>query len=139
MTFTVDLCEFKFAIINSELFLIESGRAHVILTYYYTNYHLLFQNFILFLFTMNLIIPYHAFNCNFLLSSVVFRDKDCRFYDSKMRPLLMVYESPDPSASPSDIRVIFKNGDGKVYVCVCIRQWVIISIMLILEYIATRY
>ncbi|XP_019860157.1 PREDICTED: phosphatidylinositol 4,5-bisphosphate 3-kinase catalytic subunit beta isoform-like [Amphimedon queenslandica] len=41
------------------------------------------------------------------------KDQECRFYDSKMRPLLMVYENPDPSASPSDIRVIFKNGDGK--------------------------
>ena len=46
------------------------------------------------------------------LSSI--RDKECRFYDSKMRPLQMVYENPDPSAVPNDIRVIFKNGDGKL-------------------------
>ncbi|XP_019860151.1 PREDICTED: phosphatidylinositol 4,5-bisphosphate 3-kinase catalytic subunit delta isoform-like [Amphimedon queenslandica] len=39
------------------------------------------------------------------------KDRECRFYDSKMRPLLMVYENPDTSASPGDIRVIFKNGD----------------------------
>jgi hypothetical protein len=25
----------------------------------------------------------------------------------------MAYCNPDPSVSPSDIRVIFKNGDGK--------------------------
>uniref|UniRef100_A0A1X7TDJ5 Uncharacterized protein n=1 Tax=Amphimedon queenslandica TaxID=400682 RepID=A0A1X7TDJ5_AMPQE len=43
------------------------------------------------------------------------KDRECRFYDSKMRPLLMVYENPDTSASPGDIRVIFKNGDGLWY------------------------
>jgi phosphatidylinositol-4,5-bisphosphate 3-kinase len=39
------------------------------------------------------------------------KEKECRFYDSKMRPLQMAYCNPDPSVSPSDIRVIFKNGD----------------------------
>ena len=29
-----------------------------------------------------------------------------------MRPLLMVYDNPDPSSVPQDVRVIFKNGDG---------------------------
>ena len=29
-----------------------------------------------------------------------------------MRPLLMVYGNPDPSVTPQDVRVIFKNGDG---------------------------
>ena len=40
------------------------------------------------------------------------RVQECRFYDSKMRPLLLVYENPDPSALLQDIHIIFKNGDG---------------------------
>ncbi|CAI8031374.1 Phosphatidylinositol 4,5-bisphosphate 3-kinase catalytic subunit beta isoform [Geodia barretti] len=36
---------------------------------------------------------------------------ECRFYDSKMRPLLLVYENPDPSALLQDVHIIFKNGD----------------------------
>ena len=47
-----------------------------------------------------------------LVSLSLLRDKECRFYDSKMRPLLMVYGNPDPSVTPQDVRVIFKNGDG---------------------------
>ena len=29
-----------------------------------------------------------------------------------MRPLLLVYENPDPSALLQDVHIIFKNGDG---------------------------
>lgn len=36
---------------------------------------------------------------------------ECRFFDSKMRPLLLVYENPDPSAQLKDIRIMFKKGD----------------------------
>ena len=41
------------------------------------------------------------------------RVDECRFYDSKMRPLLLVYENPDPSALLQDVHIIFKNGDGE--------------------------
>ena len=46
------------------------------------------------------------------------RVQECRFYDSKMRPLLLVYKNPDPSALLQDVHIIFKNGDGEgmVYV-----------------------
>ena len=37
---------------------------------------------------------------------------ECRFFDSKMRPLLLVFKNPDTSAEHKDIRIIFKNGDG---------------------------
>eukprot|EP00731_Ephydatia_muelleri_P014562 Em0008g282a len=36
---------------------------------------------------------------------------ECRFFDSKMRPLLLVFKNPDTSAEHKDIRIIFKNGD----------------------------
>ena len=39
---------------------------------------------------------------------------ECRFFDSKMRPLLLVFKNPDTSAEHKDIRIIFKNGDGKL-------------------------
>ena len=41
------------------------------------------------------------------------RVDECRFYDSKMRPLLLVYENPDPSALLQDVHIIFKSGDGE--------------------------
>ena len=56
-------------------------------------------------------IRYCSCSCHLLPVYLWCRDKECRFYDSKMRPLLMVYENPDPSGA--DIKVIFKNGDGK--------------------------
>ena len=40
------------------------------------------------------------------------RVQECRFYDFKMRPLLLVYENPDPSALLQDMHIIFKSGDG---------------------------
>ena len=46
------------------------------------------------------------------VSSTHHRVPECRFYDSKMRPLLLVYENPDPSALLQDVHIIFKNGDG---------------------------
>ena len=41
------------------------------------------------------------------------RVPDCRFYDSKMRPLLLVYDNPDTSSVLKDVRIMFKNGDGQ--------------------------
>lgn len=43
------------------------------------------------------------------------RVEDCRFFDSKMRPLLLVYDNPDTSSVLKDVRIMFKNGDGKHY------------------------
>lgn len=37
---------------------------------------------------------------------------ECKFYDSKMRPLLLVYENPDPHSVTKDVRIMFKHGDG---------------------------
>ena len=50
----------------------------------------------------------------------LYRVEKCRFFDSKMRPLLLVYENDDNSLrlsqtdpSPySEIKLIFKCGDG---------------------------
>lgn len=39
------------------------------------------------------------------------RVNECRFYDSKMRPLLLVFDNPDQSAVLQDVRIMFKNGD----------------------------
>lgn len=48
------------------------------------------------------------------------RVPDCRFYDSKMRPLLLVYDNPDTSSVLKDVRIMFKNGDGVcIILCVC--------------------
>ena len=41
------------------------------------------------------------------------RVDDCRFFDSKMRPLLLVYDNPDTSSVLKDVRIMFKNGDGQ--------------------------
>ena len=38
---------------------------------------------------------------------------ECKFYDSKLRPLLLVYDNPDPSAVLQDVRIMFKHGDGE--------------------------
>ena len=40
------------------------------------------------------------------------RVSKCRFFDSKIWPLLLVFDNPDPSAIMHDVRIIFKNGDG---------------------------
>ena len=39
---------------------------------------------------------------------------ECKFYDSKMRPLLLVYENPDPHSITKDVRIMFKHGDGEL-------------------------
>ena len=44
------------------------------------------------------------------------RVPECKFYDSKMRPLLLVYDNPDTLSVLKDVRIMFKHGDGK-YVC----------------------
>ena len=50
---------------------------------------------------------------------------ECKFYDSKMRPLLLVYENPDTHSVTKDVRIMFKHGDGKydgqdpVCTCMC--------------------
>jgi len=41
------------------------------------------------------------------------RVSECKFYDSKMRPLLLVYDNPDVLAVLKDVRIMFKHGDGK--------------------------
>ena len=41
------------------------------------------------------------------------RVSECRFFDSKMRPLLLVFDNPDRSAVLQDVMIMFKNGDGK--------------------------
>ena len=42
---------------------------------------------------------------------ITFRVDRCKFMDSKMRPLWMVFENVDELAD--DIRILFKNGDGE--------------------------
>ena len=42
---------------------------------------------------------------------ITFRVDKCKFMDSKMRPLWMVFENVDELAD--DIRILFKNGDGE--------------------------
>ena len=37
---------------------------------------------------------------------------ECKFYDSKMRPLLLVYDNPDTLSVLKDVRIMFKHGDG---------------------------
>ena len=37
---------------------------------------------------------------------------ECKFYDSKMRPLLLVYDNPDVLSVLKDVRIMFKHGDG---------------------------
>jgi len=51
------------------------------------------------------------------------RVSECRFFDSKMRPLLLVFENPDPSAIVPDIHIIFKNGDGQSMPSVTLVPW----------------
>ena len=41
------------------------------------------------------------------------RFSECKFFDSKMRPLLMVFDNPDIHSLLKDVRIMFKNGDGK--------------------------
>lgn len=41
------------------------------------------------------------------------RVPECKFYDSKMRPLLLVYDNPDTLSVLKDVRIMFKHGDGK--------------------------
>lgn len=41
------------------------------------------------------------------------RVQECRFYDSKMRPLLLVYDNPDTLSVLKDVRIMFKHGDGE--------------------------
>ena len=41
------------------------------------------------------------------------RVSECKFYDSKMRPLLLVYDNPDTLSVLKDVRIMFKHGDGK--------------------------
>ena len=38
---------------------------------------------------------------------------ECKFYDSKMRPLLLVYDNPDVLSVLPDVRIMFKHGDGR--------------------------
>lgn len=38
----------------------------------------------------------------------------CKFMDSKMKPLWLVFENYDHTAN--DIYIIFKNGDGKYFI-----------------------
>ncbi len=40
------------------------------------------------------------------------RVAECKFYDSKMRPLLLVYDNPDTLSVLKDVRIMFKHGDG---------------------------
>jgi len=40
-----------------------------------------------------------------------------------MRPLLLVFENPDPSAIVPDIHIIFKNGDGQSMPFVTLVLW----------------
>ena len=44
-----------------------------------------------------------------------FRVKECRVMGSKKRPLWLSWTNPDPLAQISfkDLKIIFKNGDGK--------------------------
>ena len=57
------------------------------------------------------------YTCNMCIMCIVtklpFRVAECRFFDSKMRPLLLVFKNPDTSAEHKDVRIIFKNGDGR--------------------------
>lgn len=39
------------------------------------------------------------------------RVSECKFYDSKMRPLLLVYDNPDTLSVLKDVRIMFKHGD----------------------------
>ncbi len=48
--------------------------------------------------------------CLFRLGEM--RVPECKFFDSKMRPLMLAYDNPDPSAVLQDVRIMFKNGDG---------------------------
>jgi hypothetical protein len=41
------------------------------------------------------------------------RVSECKFYDSKMRPLLLVYDNPDTLSVLKDVRIMFKHGDGE--------------------------
>lgn len=41
------------------------------------------------------------------------RVQECKFYDSKMRPLLLVYDNPDTLSVLKDVWIMFKHGDGK--------------------------
>ena len=73
--------------------------------------------------SVSLLSPSSLCHCHLSHSSLppslpLFRVQECRFYDSKMRPLLLVYENPDPSALLQDVHIIFKNGDGEEMVYV---------------------
>ncbi len=43
------------------------------------------------------------------------RVPECKFYDSKMHPLLLAYDNPDQSAVLQDVRIMFKHGDGQCH------------------------
>ena len=47
----------------------------------------------------------------YFLFVINLRVDKCKFMDSKMRPLWMVFQNVDELAD--DIRILFKNGDGK--------------------------
>ena len=54
----------------------------------------------------------HVLECSVYLC--IHRVSECRFFDSKMRPLLLVYDNPDQSAVLQDVMIMFKNGDGEL-------------------------
>ena len=47
------------------------------------------------------------------------RVSECKFYDSKMRPLLLVYDNPDILSVLKDVRIMFKHGDGEHEMWIC--------------------
>ena len=49
--------------------------------------------------------------CVFFFFSFHFSIDQCKFMDSKMRPLYLVFENLDEMGD--FVRIIFKNGDGK--------------------------
>ena len=55
------------------------------------------------------------------------RVSECKFYDSKMRPLLLVYDNPDTLSVLKDVRIMFKHGDGMYVHTVHIIQNLILS------------
>ena len=51
--------------------------------------------------------------CHMIVLSLSVRYERCRVFDSKMRPLLLSFETEDkPTDSEDDIQLIFKSGDG---------------------------
>ncbi len=59
------------------------------------------------------------------------RVSECKFYDSKMRPLLLVYDNPDTLSVLKDVRIMFKHGDG-TYVFYFMNVWKQINMLYVI-------